>query len=191
MREFRLHLYPCIMCIQFLRRSEENVPSPGTGMKNVCEALCGCWDVNPGALPEKWVLLSTEPSLWHRNNIFCVFSPAFLGWVSHTPTQGIPLPSYEQSPRHPSRTLTGFGRAGSLQRGQGKGGQTETGWASCPWKLQCRLPGDFRVAPPQGIGRSHQRALENTRGKSEQSPEGATFFSRVRMPVSVETRKDS
>lgn len=74
------------------------------------------------------------------------------------------VPQHKEFHFHPTGTppctLTGFGRAGSLQRGLGKGRQTETAWASCPWKLRRRLLSDFRVAPPQGIGRNHQKALE-------------------------------
>lgn len=82
----------------------------------------------------------------------------------------------------PCYTLIRFGRAGSLQRGPGKSGQTETAWASSPWKLGFRLLGDFRVVLPWDTGRNHQTEgfREGPRGgKSEQSPQGATFFPRV------------
>jgi len=36
---------------------------PGTGVTDGCEPPCGCWEVNPGPLPEQKVLLATEPSL--------------------------------------------------------------------------------------------------------------------------------
>lgn len=77
----------------------------------------------------------------------------------------------------PRYTLIRFGRAGSLQRGPGKSGQTETAWASRPWKLGFRLLWDFRVALPWGTGRNHQRALE--KGPAEEN-----LSSHHRVPLS-------
>ena len=37
--------------------------SPGTGVTDGCEPPCGCWELNPGPIEEKPVLLATEPSL--------------------------------------------------------------------------------------------------------------------------------
>ena len=41
----------------------EDVRYPGTGVTDSCELPCGCWELNPGALEEQAVLLTTEPSL--------------------------------------------------------------------------------------------------------------------------------
>ena len=42
-----------------LRRPEEGVGSPGTGITDGCEPPCGCWESNPGPLEEQPVLLPT------------------------------------------------------------------------------------------------------------------------------------
>jgi hypothetical protein len=44
-------------------RSEEEVGSPGSGVKDKCEPSCGCWELNPGPLEEQTVLLAAEASL--------------------------------------------------------------------------------------------------------------------------------
>lgn len=45
------------MCPQ---KSEEGTGSPGTGVMDVCELLCWCWESNPGPLQELAVLLTAE-----------------------------------------------------------------------------------------------------------------------------------
>ena len=40
----------------------EGIGSPGTGVMDVCELLCWCWESNPG-WEEQPVLLTAEPSL--------------------------------------------------------------------------------------------------------------------------------
>ena len=41
----------------------EGIICPGTGVTELCELLCGCWESNPGLLKEERVLITTEPSL--------------------------------------------------------------------------------------------------------------------------------
>ena len=55
------HVYH--VCAWCLRRSEDGIRSPGTGVKSGCESPCGCWVLKLGPLQEQHVLLSTEPSL--------------------------------------------------------------------------------------------------------------------------------
>lgn len=45
------------------RKLEEGVQSPGTGVKGVCELLCGCRELNAGRIEEQSVLFSYFPSL--------------------------------------------------------------------------------------------------------------------------------
>ena len=37
--------------------------SSGTGVIDVCELLCGCWELNSGPPQEQLMLLTAEPSL--------------------------------------------------------------------------------------------------------------------------------
>ena len=43
------------------------------GIKDICELLCVCWELNPDPLEEQPVILTTEPSL-QPPNMFCFFS---------------------------------------------------------------------------------------------------------------------
>lgn len=53
------------------RSPEEGIGFPpsthGTGVKNGCELLCGCWELTLGPLEGKPVLLTTEPAPVWRN----------------------------------------------------------------------------------------------------------------------------
>jgi hypothetical protein len=40
---------------------EEGIRSSGTGVKDGCEPLCGCWETNLGFLEEQPALLPVEP----------------------------------------------------------------------------------------------------------------------------------
>lgn len=55
-------MYVHHMHMWYLRRSEEDVRFPVTGVTYACEPLCWCWDPNPDPLAEQ-VLLTAEPSL--------------------------------------------------------------------------------------------------------------------------------
>lgn len=44
-------------------RPEEGAGSPGTGVTGICEPSCGCWEPNPGYVPEKQVFLTPGLSL--------------------------------------------------------------------------------------------------------------------------------
>ena len=49
----------------------EGVRSPGTGVTDSFELLCGCWKLNSGPLEKQSVLITTEPS--HQSPIlFCL-----------------------------------------------------------------------------------------------------------------------
>jgi hypothetical protein len=50
------------MCIGVLPACE-GVRSPGTGVTDRYELLCGCWELNPVPLEEQPVLSTTKPSL--------------------------------------------------------------------------------------------------------------------------------
>lgn len=43
--------------------SEEDSGYSGTGLRDGCEILCGCWKLNLGPLQEQKLLLTTEPPL--------------------------------------------------------------------------------------------------------------------------------
>ena len=51
------------MCVQYPQRPVEGIGSPGTGVIDGCEPLCGFWELNPDPLQEQLVPLTTEPSL--------------------------------------------------------------------------------------------------------------------------------
>jgi hypothetical protein len=53
---------PCIMRMHDLKRPEEDVRSPGTGVSGDCEPSCS-WESNPVTPQEQQVLLNAEPSL--------------------------------------------------------------------------------------------------------------------------------
>lgn len=44
-------------------RTEEGEPSPRTGVRSGCRALCGSWEPNAGTLYEQQVFLIAEQSL--------------------------------------------------------------------------------------------------------------------------------
>lgn len=53
---FSLHICLCTMCgCRF--------GSPGTGIPEGCEPLCGCWELKPHPLEEQLAILTPEPSL--------------------------------------------------------------------------------------------------------------------------------
>lgn len=66
------YAYDCFVCMKvclytkrlcFLWRIEEGIKSPGTGVADGCELLCGSWEQNPGPLAEWVMLLMGEPLL--------------------------------------------------------------------------------------------------------------------------------
>ena len=58
---FRLNVSLCTMYVPSAYRVQKgkDTESPGTQVKDSCEPLCGCWEVNPGPLEEHPVLLTT------------------------------------------------------------------------------------------------------------------------------------
>jgi hypothetical protein len=50
--------------MQYLRRPEEGVRFPGTGIVGSYEPPYGCRELNLSPLEEQLVLLNREPSLW-------------------------------------------------------------------------------------------------------------------------------
>ena len=51
------------LCTWYPQRTEEGVRTPGTGITDSCEPLCGYWELNLSSLEEHPVLLLTEPPL--------------------------------------------------------------------------------------------------------------------------------
>lgn len=46
---FCLHVCLCIICVSgSLWVTEKDIKSPGTGVRDDCEPLCGCWELNLG-----------------------------------------------------------------------------------------------------------------------------------------------
>lgn len=45
------------------KKSKESIRATGTGIMDGFEALCVCWETNPGPWQEHQVLLMSEPSL--------------------------------------------------------------------------------------------------------------------------------
>lgn len=43
--------------------SEENISSPGTGVRDSYELLCGCWKSNPDPLEEELVYIAAKATL--------------------------------------------------------------------------------------------------------------------------------
>lgn len=56
----RMSVHLCAWC---LRRPEEGIGFPGTGVTNGCKLLCGCWDSTLDALEKRPELLPAEPFL--------------------------------------------------------------------------------------------------------------------------------
>ena len=56
---FCLSVCLCTTCVT--QRSKEGIGSPGTGVTDKCEHLCGCWELNPDPLQEQ-VFLTAESS---------------------------------------------------------------------------------------------------------------------------------
>lgn len=56
-------ILPTYVCITYyLRRPENVIECPGTGVQ-MTESLCECWQLDPGPLEKRPVLLRAEPSL--------------------------------------------------------------------------------------------------------------------------------
>lgn len=51
------------MYCMYLVRPKEGIDAPGIALTGGCGPLCGCWDLNPGLLEEKSLLLTTDLSL--------------------------------------------------------------------------------------------------------------------------------
>jgi len=67
---FCLHKCLCTMCVQCLKKLEEGIGSPGTGVIDSCELYCQRWELNLGPLEEQPRLLITEPPLWLPSTFF-------------------------------------------------------------------------------------------------------------------------
>lgn len=55
-----MYIYICTMYIQYWQKLEEDIRTPGTGVTDVCEPPCGCWDLTTSHLsqPSLEILLS-------------------------------------------------------------------------------------------------------------------------------------
>lgn len=49
------------MCTWCLRKTEVGTGSPGTGLPDGCDPLCGCLELNLDSLEEQLMLLTAEP----------------------------------------------------------------------------------------------------------------------------------
>lgn len=49
-------------CIWYPQRLEDGTGSPGTGVADGCEPICGCCESNPGSLEDQSVFLTAKPS---------------------------------------------------------------------------------------------------------------------------------
>lgn len=58
-----------------LVESEEGVEFPGTKVRDACEPLCECWELNSSPLQQ--VLLTTEPLLWPLNILQLIHPKCF------------------------------------------------------------------------------------------------------------------
>lgn len=64
------YIYVCSSCISVgascaclvTEEAREDDGIPGTGITDVCELPCGCWELNPG-LQENLVFLTAKPSV--------------------------------------------------------------------------------------------------------------------------------
>lgn len=61
----------------YLWRAEKSIESPGSGITDRCEPLCGYWELTLGTPEEQPVFLVYESSLWPLNY--------FLNIDIHTP----------------------------------------------------------------------------------------------------------
>jgi hypothetical protein len=50
------------LCSWFSQRPEKGVRSPEIGVRDGCELICGCLELNLGPLEEEQELLTIEPS---------------------------------------------------------------------------------------------------------------------------------
>lgn len=64
-------MYVCtsLVCLEFTE-ARRRVGSPGTGVTDWCELLCGCWESHPGSLEDQPVSFTTEPSHLQAEPIF-------------------------------------------------------------------------------------------------------------------------
>lgn len=77
-------IFPAYMSMyppgEYLRQwPGESIRSPGTGVTNVSELPCGCWESYPGPLEERPVLLTAEPPLRLWFGILILLLPQMLG----------------------------------------------------------------------------------------------------------------
>lgn len=61
---FCLHVCMCTTLVCYLKRPEEGIRFTATGVTDICELLCVCWELNPDSLENQAVLLTMKASLW-------------------------------------------------------------------------------------------------------------------------------
>lgn len=66
-------LHVCL-CTHALPSSQKRGQTPETEVTDVCEPLCGLWDLNPGPLQEQPGVLTTEPLLQPQWKCFSVLN---------------------------------------------------------------------------------------------------------------------
>lgn len=70
------HVHACC-----LWRPEDGVRSAGTGVRDGYGPLCGCWELKPGLMQEKPLLLTSESSLVLKSSYFYILDYHFLVFV--------------------------------------------------------------------------------------------------------------
>lgn len=53
----------CHLCAWHLQRPDKGIRSPGSGITDGCDWLCGCWELKLSPLEEQQALLSPSPFL--------------------------------------------------------------------------------------------------------------------------------
>ena len=62
-----LNVCLCIICMPW--RLDGSITSPEVIVRDGCEPLCRCWELNVGPLEEQILLFTNEPSLLPTGNI--------------------------------------------------------------------------------------------------------------------------
>lgn len=77
-------VFMCTTCVQWLWGPEEGTRWSGTDFMDVCELLCGHWELNLRPLQEQQVLSTTVPFLQTQTNIFSCKQPRIGGFYFYS-----------------------------------------------------------------------------------------------------------
>lgn len=65
---FAQHIYLCMVSVHgTLGGQKKGIILPGSEVTSGCGPLCGCWELNQGALEEQSMFLTTKPTLQPQN----------------------------------------------------------------------------------------------------------------------------